>query len=152
MNREKLVSLFNQLEESTPETLPLILNKLDLSVIPYSHEILEPDMKTLTGLLIKIFFTLKESSRKGSIVFLLGKLYRKDLKKFFIKVMYDSLKGDPEVLWQAMVALDNLNESILSPVQGAGSILNVSVNQKLAKKYLEEQEPETGPDMNGILK
>ena len=68
-------------------------------------------------------------------VFALGKLHDADLAPFFVQVIRRNLDGDPSVLYQAMIALDNLGEPVFAG-RDSKSVIAVAENQELAAEYL----------------
>jgi hypothetical protein len=71
----------------------------------------------------------------GAAVFALGKRYDPDLTGFFVEVLRNYLTGDAGVLYQAMIALDNLG----APVFGGRtsmSVLAEAENRALAAEFL----------------
>ncbi len=71
----------------------------------------------------------------GGAVFALGKLHAAGLAPFFVEVVRSQLDGDENVLYQAMIALDNLGEPVFAG-QDSMSVTDVAENRSLAVGYL----------------
>ncbi len=71
----------------------------------------------------------------GAVVFALGKLYDPGLERFFVEVMRDHLLRDAGVLYQAMIALDNLGVGVFAG-RDSMSAAEVDENRTLAAAFL----------------
>jgi hypothetical protein len=68
-------------------------------------------------------------------VFALGKLYDAGLTEFFVQVLRDYGHGDAGVLYQAMIALDNLGANVFGGRQSM-SIRDEDENRALAADFV----------------
>ena len=66
---------------------------------------------------------------------MLGKKHDPELKAFFITRLKNTIDSNIKAAYQAMIALDNLNEAILT---NSSSITEHELNYKLGKQYLEK--------------
>jgi hypothetical protein len=71
----------------------------------------------------------------GLAVFALGKLFDPGLTEFFVQVLRDHLHGDAGVLYQAMIALDNLGANVFAGRQSM-SIRAEDENRALAADFV----------------
>jgi HEAT repeat protein len=71
----------------------------------------------------------------GAAVFALGKLHDPGLTEFFVEVLRTYLKGNAGVLYQAMIALDNLGEHVFGGRRSM-SVLAEAENRALAQVFL----------------
>jgi len=71
-------------------------------------------------------------------VFALGKLNDPNLVSFFVEVLRRYLYSDATVLYQALIALDNVGVDVFAGCgsRSVRSVLAVEGNQKLAAEYL----------------
>lgn len=86
---------------------------------------------------IKNFINSDLSSKEelfNTAIFALGKKRDPELKAFFIAILKSTIDSNIEAAYQAMIALDNLNEPILT---NSSSITEHELNYKLGKEYLE---------------
>jgi hypothetical protein len=74
-------------------------------------------------------------------VFALGKLYDPGLTGFFVEVLRTYLSGDADVLYQTMIALDNLDVPVFGG-RTSMSILAQDENRALAAAFLRAARPE----------
>ena len=96
------------------------------------------------------------SAAAGAAVFALGKLYDPGLIGFFIEVLRRYLDTDAGVLYQAMIALDNLGVNVFAG-RHSMSVLAEDENRALATEYLRRSEaggdgpaePHGAPDRAG---
>jgi hypothetical protein len=75
----------------------------------------------------------------AAAVFALGKLYDPDLTGFFVGVLRHYLHADAGVLYQAMIALDNLGVGVFAGRQSM-SVLAEDENRALAAEYLRQSD------------
>jgi HEAT repeat protein len=71
----------------------------------------------------------------GAAVFALGKLHDPGLTEFLVEVLRTYLKSNAGVLYQAMIALDNLGVDVFGGRQSM-SVLAVDENRALAHDFL----------------
>jgi HEAT repeat protein len=71
----------------------------------------------------------------GAAVFALGKLHNPGLTEFFVEVLRTYLRGNAGVLYQAMIALDNLGVDVFGGRQSM-SVLAEEENRALAHEFL----------------
>src|SRR5262249_14427100 len=71
----------------------------------------------------------------GAAVFALGKLYDPGLTGFFVEVLQRHLHGDANVLYQAMIALDNLDVDVFAGRRSM-SVLAEAENRAMAAEFL----------------
>jgi hypothetical protein len=71
----------------------------------------------------------------GAAVFALGKLHDPGLGPFFVEVLRDQLDRDAGVLYQAMIALDNLGADVFAG-RDAMSVAEPDANRALAAAFL----------------
>ena len=80
----------------------------------------------------------------GAAVFALGKLHDPALTGFFVGVLRDQLHADANVLYQAMIALDNLGVDIFAGHRSM-SVRAEAENRALAAQFLRRFETGGGP-------
>jgi hypothetical protein len=68
-------------------------------------------------------------------VFALGKRHDRALEGLFVELLREHVDGDANVLYQAMIALDNLDVPVFAG-RDSMSVFDVEVNRLLARKYL----------------
>ena len=66
-------------------------------------------------------------------IFALSKRYDSNLKDLFVEMLRRTLDANPNALYQALIALDNLEENVLPD---GGCINEYERNKRLAEKYL----------------
>jgi hypothetical protein len=71
----------------------------------------------------------------GAAVFALGKLYDPTLTEFFVAVLRDHLHADAHVLYQAMIALHNLDVEVFAGRRSM-SVRAEAENRALAAEFL----------------
>lgn len=82
-------------------------------------------------------------------IWALGKLRDPTLQPLFERFLSKSLKeGGDRVLYQALIALDNLLEDVFPTGEGA-SPLDVRRNRDLAHEYLKSKSPPEDPEVAG---
>jgi hypothetical protein len=79
----------------------------------------------------------------GAAVFALGKLHDAELRPFFVGVLRRYLAGDAGVLYQAMIALDNLEVPVFAGARSA-SVRLEGENRALAAEFLRRSEAGNG--------
>jgi hypothetical protein len=104
----------------------------------YHKEVLaEPaspaDMVRIRRCLVDLVQTGAPAPLAGAAVFALGKAYDPSLITFFTEVLRDYLHSDAGVLYQAMIALDNLGVSVFAD---RCSALAEDENRALATEFL----------------
>ena len=97
------------------------------------------DVTRLRGRLVDLVREGAPATLTGAAVFALGKAYDPSLRAFFIEVLRDYLRADPGVLYQAMIALDNLGVSVFAGRQSM-SVLAEDENRALATEFLRQCE------------
>ena len=111
--------------------------------LSYDEVIHEPatpaDLKLLRDRLVELVRTRPPAQVASAAVFALGKLFDKQLQPFFIEVLRNHLHGDAGVLYQAMIALDNLDVEVFAG-QRSMSILDEQLNRELAARFLQQSE------------
>jgi hypothetical protein len=71
-------------------------------------------------------------------VWALGKLFDKELKPLFEEVLRHHVEGDSGALYQAIIALDNLDVDF-PEAHGSYSLDDVEKNRRMARAYLERR-------------
>lgn len=71
----------------------------------------------------------------AAAVFALGKRHDPTLEGLFVDLLREHIEGDVGVLYQAMIALDNLEIPIFAG-RNERSVLDVETNRALTKKFL----------------
>ena len=72
----------------------------------------------------------------------LGKRGDTALISFFRKALATEIERDPQVAYPVMVALDDLGEAVFDASREGNSIVEVDLNKRDAKAYLEAVNPE----------
>jgi hypothetical protein len=107
--------------------------------LDYPEVVTEPasaaDLESLRHLLTELVRTRPSPAIAGLAVFALGKLYDPGLTEFFVQVIRDHLHGDAGVLYQAMIALDNLGANVFAGRQSM-SIRAEDENGALAADFV----------------
>jgi hypothetical protein len=93
------------------------------------------DLDRLRDLLTELVRARPSPAVAGLAVFALGKLYDPDLTEFFVQVLRDYLHGDAEVLYQALIALDNLGANVFAGRQSM-SIRDEHENRAMAADFV----------------
>jgi hypothetical protein len=93
------------------------------------------DLDRLRDLLTEPVRARPSPAVAGPAVFALGKLYDPGLTEFFVQVLRDHLHGDAGVLYQAMIALDNLGANVFAGRQSM-SIRDEDENRVLAADFV----------------
>lgn len=70
-----------------------------------------------------------------SAIWALGKCYQAELTPYFVNLLREYLSKDPGVLYQTMIALDNLDENVFDG-RNSASLKEERENQVLAAAYL----------------
>lgn len=74
----------------------------------------------------------------------LGKRFDRDLIPFFRERLAIEMRQDPEILFQLMIALDNLDETVFSEIRnGSYSILDGDLNRQDVESYLKKLSEQT---------
>jgi hypothetical protein len=115
------------------------------------------DLARLRGRLIDLVRQGAPSPAAGAAVFALGKLCDPGLIRFFVEVLRRYLHTDAGVLYQAMIALDNLGVNVFAG-RHSMSVLAEDENRALATEFLRRSEtggggpaePDGAPDRGGI--
>ena len=131
--RKDISELCSQLDNSSnPDVLERALRKIDSEILHDIKNISPSDVAQLINSIKKLY----ELQNKDYYVSLLSRFRQKELIDFFKSVLRQHMDNDSSILWQAIAALDNLDEPILKSVNRSGSILNTELNRKLANDYL----------------
>ena len=93
------------------------------------------DLARLRGHLVDLVRAGVPAPAAGAAVFALGKLYDPGLTGFFVEVLQRYLRGDANVLYQAMIALDNLDTDVFAGRRSM-SVLEEAENRALAAEFL----------------
>ena len=93
------------------------------------------DLARLSGRLVDLVEQGAPAPAVGGAVFALGKLYDPGLIGFFVDVLRRYLQTDAGVLYQAMIALDNLGVSVFAGRRSM-SVLATDENRALATEFL----------------
>jgi hypothetical protein len=99
------------------------------------------DLARLRGRLVDLVRQEAPSPVAGAAVFALGKLYDPGLIGFFVEVLRRYLHTDAGVLYQAMIALDNLGVNVFAG-RHSMSVLADDENRALATEFLRQSETE----------
>lgn len=106
-----------------------------------NSEVTEPattdELAALRGRLITITRSGAPAAVLAGSVFALGKLYDPGLRSFFVDRVRADLHGDANVLYQAMIALNNLEVDVFAG-RDSMSCLDVEENRGLAAAFLQE--------------
>jgi hypothetical protein len=94
-----------------------------------------PEVERLRDRLIELVRSGAPVPVAGGAVFALGKLHDPGLRPFFIEVMRDHLHRDAGVLYQAMIALDNLGADVFAG-RDSMSVTEADKNRALAAAFL----------------
>ena len=95
-----------------------------------------PEVERLRDRLAELVRSGAPAPVAGAAVFALGKLHDPGLRPFFIEVMRDHLHRDAGVLYQAMIAPDNLGADVFAG-QDSISVTEAGVNRVLAAAFLQ---------------
>src|SRR4051794_19757780 len=93
------------------------------------------DLERLRDSLTELIRTRPSADVTGLAVFALGKLYDPVLTEFFVQILRDQLHGDAGVLYQAMIALDNLGANVFAGRQSM-SVRDEDENRALAADFV----------------
>ena len=98
-----------------------------------------PDLARLRERLVDLVRAVAPAPLTGAAVFALGKAYDPSLTPFFIEVLRNHLHADAGVLYQAMIALDNLGVAVFAG-RDSMSVLAEDENRALAADFLRQCE------------
>ena len=93
----------------------------------------ENPLDLVTAIKNYIELSPNEDPLLGTAIFALGKRYDKNLKRFFVKILRRLLDSNPHALFQALIALNNLEENALPD---DASATEYELNRKFAINYL----------------
>jgi HEAT repeat protein len=93
------------------------------------------DLAQLRGRLVDLVWAGAPARLTGAAVFALGKTYDPSLTAFFVEVLRTYLHADAGVLYQAMIALDNLGVGVFAG-RCSMSVLAEEENRALAAEFL----------------
>jgi len=94
-----------------------------------------PEVERLRDRLVDLVRSGSPAPVAGAAVFALGKLHDPGLGPFFVEVLRDQLHRDAGVLYQAMIALDNLGADVFAG-RGSMSVAEPEANRALAAAFL----------------
>jgi hypothetical protein len=97
------------------------------------------DVARLRGRLVDLVRAGAPAPVAGAAVFALGKAYDPSLTPFFIDILRSYLHADAGVLYQAMIALDNLGVGVFAG-RCSMSVLAEDENRALAAEFLRQCE------------
>jgi HEAT repeat protein len=97
------------------------------------------DVARLRGRLVDLVRAGAPAPVAGAAVFALGKAFDPSLTPFFIDVLRSYLHADAGVLYQAMIALDNLGVGVFAG-RCSMSVLAEDENRALAAEFLRQWE------------
>ena len=107
----------------------------------------EPATPANLARLKQSLMTLIDSHRStdltGSAIWALGKSYQKELTPYFVNLLREYLDQDSGVLYQTMIALDNLEENVFDG-RNSVSIKDEYENQMLAAAYIKRVDAGVG--------
>jgi hypothetical protein len=132
---EQWIEAIGQAAETGDETLGALCVRLETALATGEIAADEGTRGALAAALMARYLHL-DAAQRGAVVWVLGKFHRPELRGFFERVLREELAGEGAVLWQALVALDNLEPGILRE-NGGGSILDVERNRVIARERLE---------------
>jgi len=101
------------------------------------------DVARLRSRLVELVRTGVPAPVAGAAVFALGKLYDPGLTGFFVEVLRRYLHADAGVLYQAMIALDNLGVGVFADRRSM-SVLAEDENRVLATEFLRQSDTRSG--------
>ena len=93
------------------------------------------DLARLRNALVAVVRSGAPAPVAGAAVFALGKAHEPGLRDFFVEVLRAYLDGDAGVLYQAMIALDNLGVPVFAGRRSM-SVLAEGENRALAAAFL----------------
>lgn len=93
------------------------------------------DVARLRGRLVDLVRGEASAPVAGAAVFALGKLHDPGLTGFFVEVLQRYLNADAAVLYQVMIALDNLGVNVFAGRRSM-SVLAEQENRALAAEFL----------------
>jgi hypothetical protein len=108
------------------------------------------DLTRLRGRLVDLVRAGAPAPLAGAAVFALGKAYDPSLAPLFVEVLRGYVHADAGVLYQAMIALDNLGVGVFAGRRSM-SVLAEDENRALAAEFLRQwgpswAEPGAAPD------
>jgi HEAT repeat protein len=103
------------------------------------------DLARLRGRLVDLVRARPLAPVTTAAVFTLGKLHDPSLTPFFIELLRNYLHADAGVLYQAMIALDNLGVGVFAG-RDSMSLLAEDENRALAADFLRQHEGQGEPN------
>jgi len=103
---------------------------------PTARDLTDDGIAELVRGLVEAVEGAPTSSRSGPLVWALGKRFDGGMRPLFLRLLRANVDGDPDVLYQTIIALSNLEEPALADV----AILSVhdrDENRRLALRILE---------------
>lgn len=116
------------------ESLRPLLSELD-DIITDNGELINSEARTRIARILALKYAQESTGVRSTIVWVLGKFRLPEMKSFFDFVLREEVDKPSDVLWQAIIALDNLGIPIMP--EGGGGILDRQKNAETARRYIE---------------